>query len=173
MTAVVTSPSSKPAVPGPPPPPNRGITGIGADLNAWNATHTENPYFHNGQVYGFDPSLPSYLSNHGAVYFNVQKVGWIDSYGLNMPSVTEDEAIARIRRELPDDATELWRLPLDTCHRFAFDSPNLDADLGPTVVTVQLQDVREDGSPAPDPQVFNQAQFDTSGTRQPNPDVGC
>lgn len=170
-------PPSTPSVAEAPPPvakkPASKITGIGADPSVWDSTHNENPYFDNGQVYGDDPTLPSYLSNHGAVYFGVQKTGWVSSYGLNMATATEDDAITRIRQELPADATELWRVPLDKCHRMAFNSPTVDDDLGPTVIIVQLEDVQEDGSSAHDPQVFNQALFDTSGTPQPNPEIGC
>jgi hypothetical protein len=37
----------------------------------WDASHTPNAAFNNGMVYGYDPSLPSYLSSNGAVYIAV------------------------------------------------------------------------------------------------------
>jgi hypothetical protein len=126
-----------------PPPATRAvkdpsIPGIGATRDDWDASHVQNPAFNNGAVYGYDPSLPSYLSSNSAVYIVViadSDMGTtIPTTGnriqvciLNMQPVDRDEALARVRQELPSDATVAWDLTLDKCYRVAFNSATLEA----------------------------------------------
>jgi hypothetical protein len=88
------------------------IPGIGATRHDWDASHAPNPdsdKFDKGAVYGYDPSL-SYPAVDGAVYIAVfddvvMGTKRIESYLLNMHAVDRDEALARVRQELPSDAT--------------------------------------------------------------------
>lgn len=121
------------------------------------------------------PSLPSYLALNGAVYVQVSDMGTgrIQMYALNMHPVNRDAALARVRQELPSDATVAWDLTLDECYRVTFDSATLRT-AGPYMAEVQLEDIQGDGTRAPDPHRFNQASFhlDAAGS-PPNPDIGC
>jgi hypothetical protein len=77
-----------------PPPATRAvkdpsIPGIGATREDWDASHTPNPTYNNGAVYGYDPSLPYYLvGSAAAVYIGVSGRQRIDDYGLNMDVLT-------------------------------------------------------------------------------------
>ncbi len=151
------------------------IPGIGATRHDWNASHIPNPNFNNGMVYGYDPSLPSYLANSGAIYWDVQDLAGdrISTYHLNMHPVDRDNALVRVRQELPSDATVAWDLRLDQCYRVAFTSARLDA-VGHYMAEVELQHIQEDGAPATSPRAFNQALFDLNSTGSPpDPSLPC
>ncbi len=155
------------------------IPGIGATRQDWDASHAPNPdsdKFDKGAVYGYDPSFPFYLSgSEHAVYFAVSDMGTnrIQSYILNMHPVDRDDALARVRQELPSDATVAWDLTHDQCYRVAFDSARLQAVTGDMAI-VQLEDLQEGGKPAPSPHQFNQAMFSIGiAGEKPTPDIGC
>lgn len=173
-TSTVVAPSIPPA-PATAAVADPSIPGIGATRHDWDATHAPNANFNNGMVYGDDDSLPSYLSNQGAVYFGVSDLGTgrIQVYYLNMHTVDRDGALAQVRQELPSDATVAWDLNLDQCYRVAFNSATLDA-AGHYMAEVQIEDIQEGGSPAISPHRFNQASFqlDAAGS-PPTPDIGC
>jgi len=155
------------------------IPGIGATRHDWDASHAPNPdsdKFGKGAVWGYDPSLPKYLSgSEHAVYIAVGDFGTnrIQSYVLNMHAVDRDDALARVRQELPSDATVAWDLTLDQCYRVGFGSARLQAVTGYMAV-VQLEDVQEGGKPAPSPHRFNQAIFSVAmAGSPPDPEVDC
>ena len=150
------------------------LTGIGASSAQWEASHTPNPTFDNGRVYGNDPSLPSYLSNHGAVYIDVRRASdRIVSYDLNMKPADLSDVIERVRRELPPDATLVWSQQMDTCYRVNFESPTLTSIFHASE-TIELVDIGPDGANTADSGVFNQAEFMTPGiVSTPDPDFGC
>jgi len=138
------------------------IPGIGATRHDWDASHMPNPNFNNGMVYGDDPSLP-YPAVNGAVYIavfdnDITGTKRIAGYILNMPTADRDGALARVRQELPSDATVAWELTLDRCYRVAFDSARLKAVTDVRAI-VQLEDVQQGGKSAPNPHSFNQANF--------------
>lgn len=151
------------------------LPGIGALRQRWDAAHTVNPTDDSGSAYGDDRSLPSYLTPNGAVYSSVNDQGTqrIQFYDLNMPLVNGAEALRRVRKELPADATTAWDLPLDQCYRRAFNSATLQA-IGRYMVDVQLEHIGEDGSRIPGPDSFNHAWIwlDAAGS-PPNPDSDC
>jgi hypothetical protein len=93
------------------------------------------------------------LSSTGAVYIGVSGDERIQAYALNMHAVDRDEALARARQELPSDATVAWDLELDRCYRVAFNSPTLEAIH--RMAVVQLQELQEGGTLAPNPHRFN------------------
>jgi hypothetical protein len=151
------------------------IPGIGATRADWNASHTPNAAYNNGFVYGDDPSLPSWLAPNGGVYIQVSDLGTgrIQVYAMNMHAVDRDGGLARVRQELPSDATVAWDLMLDECYRVAFNSATLQA-AGPYMAEAQLEDIQKDGTRAPDPRRFNQASFTLYGAgTPPNPEIGC
>jgi hypothetical protein len=152
------------------------IPGIGATRAIWDAWHTRNAANNDGSAYGDDPSLPSYLTDNGAVYSDVDQAldtGRIQFYNLNMHTVEPNEVLLRVRQELPSDATVAWDLTLDQCYRVAFNSPTLQA-AGDYMAGVQLQYIQEDGTRAPSTDRFNLASFwlDRAGS-PPNPEIGC
>ena len=165
-TAAATPSATSPAIP--------ALTGIGATTAQWDASHTPNPFFDNGRVYANDPTLPSYLANHGAVYIAVQRAGdRIVSYDLNTEPAALANAIERVRRELPPDATLVWTQPLDTCYRVNFESPTLTSIFHASE-TIELVDIGRDGANVADPGVFNQAEFMMPGLiSTPDPSFGC
>ena len=154
---------------------DESIPGIGATRAAWDASHTPNAANNNGSAYGDDPSLPSYLTNDGAVYSDVGDLGTgrIQVYDLSMHTVDGDEVLRRLRQELPSDATVAWDLTLNQCYRVAFNSPTLQA-AGHYMAAVQLQYIQEDGTTATNPDRFNIASFwlDEAGS-PPDREKGC
>jgi hypothetical protein len=151
------------------------IPGIGATRANWDDSHTPNPANNDGLEYGDDPSLPSYVAPSGAVYggVNDQGTGRIQFYDLSMHAVAGEEALRRVRQELPSDATVAWDLTFDQCFRVAFNSATLQA-AGHYMADVQLEYIQEDGSRRTSPDTFNHAWLwlDTAGSR-PNPEVDC
>jgi hypothetical protein len=154
------------------------IPGTGATRHDWDASHTPNPdsdKFDKGAVYGYDPSLPSYLSgNEHAVYIAVfdhdtNGTKRIDHYILNMPEADMDGAMARVRMELPSDATFVRDVRLDRCYRVVFSSATSKAAMHgqdnvtelSDMVEVQLDELGEGGrgKPTLNPYRFNQAWF--------------
>jgi hypothetical protein len=137
---------------------DESIPGIGATRAAWDASHTPNAANNNGSAYGDDPSLPSYLTNDGAVYSDVGDLGTgrIQVYDLSMHTVDGDEVLRRLRQELPSDATVTWDLTRDQCYRVAFNSPTLQA-AGRYMAEAELQYIQQDGTTATSPDRFNHA----------------
>ncbi len=134
-----------------------------------------NPANDNGSEYGDDPSLPSYLTTNGAVYSNVGDLGTgrIQSYTLSMHPVELQQALSRVRQELPSDAKVAWDLALDQCYRVAFNSPTLEA-AGHYMADVQLGYIQEDGTTAKSPDAFNIASLWLVGTGSPpDPEKAC
>jgi hypothetical protein len=174
----VSAPASTSAV-APLPPVSaiqeESIPGVGATRAAWDASHTPNPANNNGSVCGDDPSLPSYLTDIGAVYSDVadQGTGRIQSYLLFMHTVEGAEVLRRVQQELPSDATVAWDFRLDRCYHVAFNSATLGA-AGHYMAEVSLAYIQEDGTKAKSPDRFNIASFwlDAAGS-PPNPDIGC
>jgi hypothetical protein len=151
------------------------IPGIGATRASWDASHTPNPASNNGAEYGDDPSLPSYLTDDGAVYRDVddQGTGTIHGYTLVMHTVDAQQALRQLRQELPADATIAWHLTRDQCYRVAFNSPSLRA-AGPVMAEAELEYIQEDGSKATSPDQFNLASIwlNDAGA-PPDPQIGC
>jgi hypothetical protein len=151
------------------------IPGIGATRDDWDASHTPNPAFNNGKVYGEDPSLPWYLAANGAVYIEVFDLdtGRIQTYHLNMHTAVRHQALARVRQELPSDAKVAWDVASEHCYRVAFASATLEA-AGHYMAEVQLDYLKADGTKAMNPHTFNQASFqlDVAGS-PPNPQINC
>ena len=132
------------------------IPGIGATRAGWDATHTPNAANNNGTDYGNDPSLPSYLTNNGAVYRDVddQGTGRIQGYTLVMHTVDAEQVLRQLRQELPSDARVAWHLTRDQCYRVAFNSPTLQA-AGHLMAEAELQYIQQDGTTATSPDRFN------------------
>ena len=151
------------------------IPGIGATRASWDASHTPNAANNNGTDYGDDPSLPSSVTNNGAVYRDVDDrgTGRIQVYTLAMHTVDAQQVLRQLRQELPSDATVAWDLTRDQCYRVAFNSPTLQA-AGHYMAAVQLEYVQEDGTTATSPDRFNIAAFwlEEAGS-PPNPEKGC
>jgi hypothetical protein len=154
---------------------DESIPGIGATRAAWDDSHTPNAANNKGLDYGDDPSLPSYLTPSGAEYgaVNDQGTGRIQFYDLSMHTVDGNEALRRVRQELPSDARVAWDLTFDQCYRVAFNSATLQA-AGHYMADVQLEYIQEDGSRRTSPDTFNHAWFwlDRAGSL-PNPEVDC
>jgi hypothetical protein len=151
------------------------IPGIGATRANWDDSHTPNPANNDGLEYGDDPSLPSYVAPSGAVYggVNDQGTGRIQFYDLSMHAVAGEEALRRVRQELPSDATVAWDLMLDRCYRVGFNSATLEA-AGHYMAAVQVEYLRKDGAMAKNPVRFNLASFWLMGAGSPrNPEIGC
>jgi hypothetical protein len=155
--------------------PNALIPGIGATRASWDASHTRNAADGNGSYYGDDPSLPTYLTDNGAVYRDVDDLGTgrILGYSIAMHAVDLPGVLRQLRQELPSDATIAWDLPRDRCYRVAFNSPTLAA-AGRYMAEAQLQYIQEDGAAAPSPDRFNLASIwlEDAGS-QPDPAKGC
>ena len=154
---------------------DESIPGIGATRAAWNARHTPNGANGNGSVYGRDPSLPSYLSDNGAIYTDVDDhgTGRIQTYSLNMHTIEGADVLRRVVQELPSDAKVAWDLMLGQCYQVAFNSATLEA-VGQYTPEVRLEYIQEDGTKARSPDRFNVAQFWIEGAgAQPNPDSVC
>ncbi|MFZ1161225.1 hypothetical protein [Mycobacterium sp.] len=151
------------------------IPGIGATRAGWDATHTPNAANNNGTDYGNDPSLPSYLTNNGAVYRDVddQGTGRIQGYALVMHTVDAEQVLRQLRQELPSDARVAWHLTRDQCYRVAFNSPTLQA-AGRLMAEAELQYIQQDGTPAMSPDKFNTASIflEDAGT-PPDPEKSC
>ena len=158
---------------------DESIPGIGATRAAWDASHTRNSANNNGSVYGYDPSLPSYLTPSGAVYSYVddQGSGRITFYNLNMHTVDQNEVLRRVRQELPSDTTVAWDLMLDRCYRVGFNSATLEtagAPYGGWMAHVQLEYLLKDGTMATNPKRFNLASFSVGRAGSPpNSERGC
>jgi hypothetical protein len=154
---------------------DESIPGIGATRAAWNATHTPNAANGNGSVYGLDRSLPSYLSDTGAVYTDVDDrgTGRIQTYTLNMHTVEGAEVLRRVVQELPSDAKVAWDVMLGQCYQVAFNSATLEA-AGNYMPEVRLEYIQEDGTKAKSPDRFNVALFWLEGAGSPpDPDSRC
>jgi hypothetical protein len=159
------------------------IPGIGATRDDWNASHVPNPGFNNGAVYGYDPSLPDYLSANHSVYWGVSDNSdggmipptgnRIQAYMLNIHPVDRDEALARVRQELPSDATVGSDLTQDKCYLVAFESPTLKAATQDKGAVVELLEVQEGGTYAPSPQRFNQVHISLSYDGSILPGLDC
>jgi hypothetical protein len=128
-------------------------------------------------VYGYDPSLPDDLAPNGGVYVELSAakiagVERIDTYTLNMHAADREDALARVRQELPADATVAWDLKLGQCYQVAFISATLEA-AAHRMAKVQLQE-RQGATLAPSPHRFNQVvvDLDPVGTK-PTPSIGC
>ncbi len=151
------------------------IPGIGATRANWDDSHTLNAANNNGSDYGDDPSLPSYLTDNGAVYRDVADLGTgrIQVYDLSMHPVNAYEVPRRLRQEMPSDATVAWDLMLNECYRVAFNSRTLQA-AGHYMARVQLEYIQEDGTRATSPDKFNTASFwlEEAGS-PPDPENGC
>jgi hypothetical protein len=171
------SPSNTPVAASAPVTTIRGelIPGIGATRASWDASHTPNAANPNGSAYGDDPSLPSYLTDDGAVYRDVddQGTGRIQAYTLAMHTVDAQEVVRQLRQELPADATIAWHLTRDQCYRVAFNSPTLQS-VGHVMAEAELQYIQEDGTMASDPDRFNLASIwlDDAGS-PPDPEKNC
>jgi hypothetical protein len=105
------------------------IPGIGATRANWDDSHKLNAASNNGSDYGDGPSLPSYLTDNGAVYRDVGDLGTgrIQAYTLAMHTVDAQGVLWQLRQDLPSDATVAWDLTRDQCYRVAFNSPTLQA----------------------------------------------
>ena len=128
-----------------------------------------------GASYGYDCSLPSYLAPNCTVYAAVSDEGTkrIQTYLLYMHSGNRDEALARVRQELPSDATVAWDLKLDRCYRVAFISPTLEA-AGHYMAEIDVEDLQEGVGLAHDPHSFNLANFSLATPGEsPDPEIGC
>ena len=151
------------------------IPGIGATRASWDASHTPNAANNNGTDYGDDPSLPSSVTNNGAVYRDVDDrgTGRIQVYTLAMHTVDAQQVLRQLRQELPSDATVAWDLTRDQCYRVAFNSPTLQA-AGHVMAEAELQYIQQDGTPATSPDKFNVASIwlDDAGS-PPDPEKGC
>jgi hypothetical protein len=151
------------------------IPGIGATRASWDASHTLNAANNNGADYGDDPSLPSYVTNNGAVYRDVDDRGTerIQVYTLAMHTVDAQEVLRQLRQELPSDATVAWHLTRDQCYRVAFNSPTLQA-AGRFMAEAELEYIQQDGTTATSPDRFNIASIwlDEVGA-PPDPEKGC
>jgi hypothetical protein len=151
------------------------IPGIGATRANWDASHTPNAANNDGSDYGDDPSLPSYLTNNGAVYSGVndQGTGRIEFYDVSLLPLDGNEMLRRVRQELPSDAKAAWDLTFDQCYRLAFNSPTLRA-AGDYMADVQLEYIQEDGSRRTSPDMFNHAWIwlDKAGS-PPNRENDC
>jgi hypothetical protein len=142
---------------------------------AWDTLHESTAANNDGSVYGYDPSLPSYLTDSGAVYSYVddQGTGRIQSYNLNMHPDYPHEVLPRVLQELPSDATVAWVLTLDQCYRMAFNSATLEAAVH-YMAEVKLEYIQEDGTTATSPDTVNVASFSlTEAGSPPNPESGC
>jgi hypothetical protein len=151
------------------------IPGIGATRANWDASHTPNAANNNGSDYGDDPSLPSYLTDNGAVYRDVGDLdtGRIQAYTLAMHTVVAQEVLRRIRQELPSDATVAWDLTRDQCYRVAFNSPSLQA-AGRYMAEAEFEFIQQDGTMATSPDRFNVASFWLGDAGSPpDPEKGC
>jgi hypothetical protein len=151
------------------------IPGIGATRASWDGSHTLNVANNNGTDYGDDPSLPSYVTNNGAVYRDVddQGTGRIHAYTLAMHTVDAEQVLRQLRQELPSDATVAWHLTRDQCYRVAFNSPTLMA-AGHFMAEAELQYIQPDGTAATSPDQFNIASIflEDPGT-PPDPEKSC
>lgn len=152
------------------------IPGLGATREDWDASHTPTPGLDPEGAFGSDPTLPTYVANRGAVYAAVSDdqiygVRRITGYMLHMHSVDRQEALARVRQELPADASMVWELKLDQCYRVGFESPELAA-FG-RMAMVQLQNFQPGGLTS-DPTTYNEADFEaTSAGSHSDPSIAC
>ena len=128
------------------------LTGFGATRSAWNAHHTADTRFAPNAAYDPDPALPSYSGQD--VYVAVL---WQDgralNYQMNIPGESIRRAIARVLRELPPDARELWGTRRDTCYMAELTSKTLGRALAkPAIgdpegeVSVEFDTLLPDGS---------------------------
>jgi len=151
------------------------IPGIGATRANWDDSHTLNAANNNGTDYGDDHSLPSSVTNNGAVYHDVDDrgTGRIQAYTLAMHTVDAQQVLRQLRQELPSDATVAWDLTHDQCYRVAFNSPTLRA-AAHVMAEAELQYIQPDGTPATSPDRFNIASIwlDDAGS-PPDPEKGC
>jgi hypothetical protein len=96
----------------------------------------------------------------------------IDTFTLNLHLPDRDVALARVRQELPADATVAWDQELGQCYLAEFTGPTLET-VAHAKVKVELLK-RESGTLAPHPREFNQAVVDLVPVDlPPSPGLGC
>jgi hypothetical protein len=119
------------AQPPPTPRPSSTITGFGATVADWNASHIADADFAPGSVYNADPTLPSIDGHTGARYVTVRgSNGRITNYSMNLHAEPIAAARADVIREVPPDATVLWAQARDTCYQEVVTSATLAKALG-------------------------------------------
>jgi hypothetical protein len=165
-----------------PPAQAAAVTGFGALISDWNATHTPDHAFAAGSVYDPNPALPSINGHTGAVYVLVTPTnGRILSYAMNLPKGTSLRfAINAVRQQFPRDVHVLWTARKDACAQTQFASRILGRVLrAPAIgdsrglVMVEFEDIDSSGNSVATPQVFNSASFNLGGTNSPVGSPGC
>ena len=104
--AVSPTPSASAGVPADP------LTGYGATITTWDATHTADTTFAAGSVYDPNPALPQINGNEGARYAAVTPLaGLVENYTVDeMADTSTTAAFADVvSRELPSDTLVLWK----------------------------------------------------------------
>lgn len=109
------------------------LTGYGATVARWNATHKVDPSYTAGSAYNPDPSLPPANGRTADTYVAVQPLGGrVTDYTINMAATPLSGAETVVGREFPADTRLLWAQPLTGCTIVEYASPTLRAALGDT-----------------------------------------
>lgn len=109
-----------------------GITGFGATVAAWDATHRPDARYDPGSAFDPTPGLgPD--ERHDAKYFAVQAADRVTTYSMRLPRGSSlAEARAAALAELPPDGKALWTAARDTCAQLELRSQALANALGGT-----------------------------------------
>jgi hypothetical protein len=161
-SAAATSAAPTSAAPTSAAPTTAGLTGFGATVGAWNAHHTADSDFTPGSVYNPDPTLPQINGHTGAIYVAVIVLaGRVENYTMNLHPSGLAAAIAVTMREMPSDATILWKAARDTCWQAEVKSAAIAHALGTNdpqgQAMIELSNQLADGSAAAAPKTFNNA----------------
>lgn len=109
------------------------LTGYGATVGRWDATHTPDANYAAGSAYDPDPALPPANGRAADRYVGVQPLGGrVTDYEMNLAPMSLATAETVIAKEFPADTRVMWSQPLPTCTLVEYASPTLHALLGHT-----------------------------------------
>ena len=131
------------------------IPGIGATRANWDALHTLNAANNNGADYGDDPSLPSYVTNNGAVYRDVDDrgTGRIQVYTLAMHTVDARRCYGSCGKSTVRRDGRMGSHARSVLSS-GFQQPD-PAGRAHVMAEAELQYIQPDGTPATSPDKFN------------------
>lgn len=147
------------------------LTGYGATVARWNATHHADPSYAAGSAYNPDASLPEANGRTADTYVGVQPLGGrVTDYTLNMAATSLSGAETVVAHEFPTDTRVLWSQPLAGCTIVEYASPTVHAALGNTD-TGDAQVVY--ASQQPGASTVNEATFSNIPGAAPDPAASC
>jgi hypothetical protein len=147
------------------------LTGYGATVARWNATHHADPSYAGGSAYNPDPSLPPANGRTADTYVAVQPLGGrVTDYMMNMAATSLSGAETVVAHEFPADTHVLWTQPLAGCTIVEYASATVRGALGNTD-TGDAQVVY--ASQQPGASTVDEATFSNIPGAAPDPAASC